>query len=48
VKHLATPRFWRCYHALPPAVRELADRNFAQLKADLKHPSLHLKKIGTF
>ena len=48
MKHLATPRFWRCYHALPTAVRELADRNFAQLKADAKHPSLHFKKVGTF
>lgn len=48
MKHLATPRFWRCYHALPIAIRELADRNFAQLKADPKYPSLHFKQIGTF
>jgi len=48
VKHLATSRFWRCSHALPAAVRELADRNFAQLKVDANHPSLHFKKIGTF
>jgi hypothetical protein len=48
VKHLATSRFWRCYHALPVEVRELADRSFAQLKADAGHPSLHFKKIGTF
>ena len=47
MKHLATSRFWRCYHALPKAVRELADRGFAQMKADPKHPSLHFKKIGT-
>jgi hypothetical protein len=48
VKHLATSRFWRCYHALPTAVRELADRSFGLLKADPKHPSLHFKKFGTF
>lgn len=48
MKHLATSRFWRCYHALPVAVRELADRSFAQLKTDVDHPSLHFKKIGTF
>lgn len=48
MKHLATPRFWRCYHALPVAIRDLADRNFAQLKADPKHPSLHFKQIGAF
>ena len=48
MKHLATSRFWRCYHALPAAVRELADRSFGLLKADPKHPSLHFKKVGTF
>ena len=47
MKHLATSRFWRCYHALPGTVRKLADRSFAQLKADPKHPSLHFRKIGT-
>ena len=26
----------------------MADRNFAQLKADASHPSLHFKKVGTF
>jgi hypothetical protein len=48
VRHLATARFWRCYYALPQAVRELADRSFAQLKADPAHPSLHFKRIGRF
>ena len=48
MRHLATPRFWRCYHALPQTVRELADRSFAQLKADPSHRSLHFKKIGEF
>ena len=48
MKHLATSRFWRCYHSLPVGVRELADRNFAQLKVDSGHPSLHFKKVGAF
>lgn len=48
MKHLATSRFWRCYHALPAAVRKLADRSFGLLKAAPKHPSLHFKKVGTF
>jgi hypothetical protein len=48
VKHLATSRFWRCYRALPVEVRQLADRNFGQLKADASHPSLHFKKVRTF
>ena len=32
VKHLATPRFWRCYAALPQDIRHLADRCYALLK----------------
>ena len=45
MKHVASPRFWRHYRALPSAVRKLADKNFELLKADPHHPSLHLKKI---
>jgi hypothetical protein len=45
VKHLASPRFWRPYRDLPQAVRRLADKNFALLKSDPHHPSLHFKKI---
>ena len=41
----ATVDFWRCYDALPEAVRRLADKNFDLLKADPHHPSLHLKKV---
>lgn len=48
MRHLATARFWRCYHALPQTVRELADRSFAQLRADPAHRALHFKKIGEF
>lgn len=33
---------------LPDAIRELADKNFALLKEDPAHPSLHFKKIGRF
>jgi hypothetical protein len=48
VKHRASPRFWSSYEALPVAVQELADRAYEQLKADPRHPSLHLKRIGRF
>ncbi len=48
MKHFASPRFWACYQELPPAVRELADKNFALLKADPGHPSLHFKQIGKY
>lgn len=46
MNYRATPRFWDCYNALPKEVRALADRCFAQLKADPSHRSLHLKKVG--
>jgi hypothetical protein len=48
VKHRASPRFWACYEALPLEVQLLADRAYEQLKADPRHPSLHLKRIGRF
>ncbi|MBN8510064.1 MAG: hypothetical protein J0L57_15810 [Burkholderiales bacterium] len=46
MKHHATADFWSCYRALPEAVRQLADKNFALLNADPRHPSLHFKRIG--
>jgi hypothetical protein len=48
VTHRASPRFWDRYHALPAEVRRLADANYALLKADPRHPSLHFKKSGRF
>jgi hypothetical protein len=48
LKHLASPRFWDCYERLPEAVRELADHCFDLLKANPRHPSLHLKKTGKY
>lgn len=46
MNHRATPRFWTCYQKLPPAIRDLADANFALLKENPRHPSLHFKKIN--
>ena len=48
MKHLASPSFWESYEELPSAVQNVADKNFELLKADPKHPSLHLKKVGKF
>ena len=48
MRHFASPSFWGCHDALPQEVRELADRNFELLKANLRHPSLHFKKIGKY
>jgi hypothetical protein len=46
MKHLTLPRFWQCYRQLPSVIQELADKNYALLKADPHHPSLHLKKVN--
>jgi len=46
LKHTASSRFWALYDGLPKAVRDIADKNFAFLKSDSKHPSLHFKRIG--
>jgi mRNA-degrading endonuclease RelE of RelBE toxin-antitoxin system len=46
MRHLATNSFWAAYQKLPPQIRALADRNFALLKENPRHPSLHFKRIG--
>ena len=46
--HLASPRFWECYDRLSPEIRRAADENFALLKQNPRHPSLHFKQIGRF
>ncbi|MEZ6132044.1 MAG: hypothetical protein R3C59_25560 [Planctomycetaceae bacterium] len=48
MSHSASPAFWECYKQLPDAIRALADKNFALLKDDPNHPSLHFKKVGRY
>ena len=48
MNHFATPDFWYCYRHLPVEVRELADKNFSLMRQNPHHPSLRLKKVGTF
>ena len=48
MRHFASSAFWDAYQRLPEAVRELADKNYALLKRDPRHPSLHFKKAGRF
>jgi hypothetical protein len=43
--HRTYKRFWGYYGELPAEVQRLADKNYALLKADPMHPSLHFKKI---
>lgn len=46
MKHKAHPDFWFHYRQLSPAVRALADKKFELLKANPRHGSLQLKKVG--
>jgi hypothetical protein len=48
MNHRATPRFWTAYNALPEEVRQLADRCYAQLREDPRHPSLHFRPVGAY
>ena len=45
MRHIKDPRFQPLFDALPADVRAVANRNFALLKSDPKHPSLHFKCI---
>jgi hypothetical protein len=47
LKHFAATRFWNLYSALPKDVQQLADKSFSLLKSNPRHPSLHMKKIGS-
>ena len=44
--HRAASSFWRCYDNLDLSIQALADKNFALLKDNPYHPSLHFKKVG--
>ena len=48
MKHFASPTFWEAYGKLPESVRTLADKNYALLKENPRHPSLQFKKVGRF
>jgi hypothetical protein len=48
VNHFASSRYWTCYESLSLEVRQQADRQFALLKSNPSHPSLHFKKVGKF
>lgn len=46
--HRATRRFWSSLANLSEDVQDLARKNYALLKANPQHPSLHFKKVGKF
>jgi hypothetical protein len=46
--HRTTPDFRKRFQALSEQVRRFAEKNFALLKENPKHPSLQFKKVGKF
>jgi hypothetical protein len=46
VKHRATRKFWAGFERLPVEIRRTAMRQFAVLKKNPVHPSLHFKRTG--
>ena len=46
--HRTTKRFWSCLDSLPKIIQKTARKNFNLLKTNPKHPSLHLKRVGTY
>jgi len=48
MRHFTLPSFWKMYDKLPMSVQELADKNYELLKANPRHPSLQLKKVGEY
>lgn len=45
MKHEAPSVFWRHFEALPAEVQELARKNFALLRVNPMHASLHFKQL---
>jgi len=48
VRHSASSAFWAAYERLPAEPRSLADRCYALLKSNPRHPSLHFKPVGQY
>ena len=46
--HRTTERFRQARQRLPRRIRERADKAFALLRENPRHPSLHFKKVGVF
>jgi len=48
LKHFTSPDFWYLFSQLPAEVQRLARENYALMKENPRHPSLHLKKAGGY
>jgi len=47
LKHHAAPDFWSCYQRLPGGIQQAANKSFALLKQDPRHPSLQFRKLDS-
>lgn len=45
-EHNTNPDFWKTYNKLPENIQKQADKQFALLEDNPRHPSLHFKKVG--
>jgi len=45
VKSLGTEKFWKFYHALPPAIKETARATHRKFLENPAHPSLQLERL---
>ena len=45
MRHFTSSDFWTLYGKLPREIQGLADKSYALLKANPRHPSLQLKRI---
>jgi hypothetical protein len=48
MRHFASASFWTAYEALPGHIRTQADNQYDLLKSDPRHPSLYLKRVGSY
>jgi len=48
LKHYAAPSFWEAFGALDSHVQKAARSAFKRMQTDPRHPSLQLKKVGSY
>src|SRR5262249_15871727 len=48
LNHFASPRFWFLFRQMPAEIQRLAEDNYRLLVANPRHPSLRLKRVGSY
>lgn len=46
MSHFTRASFWESYRCLPPEIQDIADKSYASLRENPRHPSLRLKRAG--